>query len=82
MNCLKDCVFCSLVNQIDKELCSKPENTVLCENDLVLIKPALGMSIPNSLGWQPQGEPSLSILRNASELIQVPALISFGSSLI
>jgi len=59
MNCLKDCVFCSLVNQIDKELCSKPENTVLYENDLVLIKPALGMSIPNSLGWQHQGEPSL-----------------------
>jgi len=49
MNCLKDCVFCSLVNQTDKELCSKPENTVLCENDLVLIKPALGMSIPNYL---------------------------------
>ncbi|MFA4999603.1 MAG: hypothetical protein WC519_02680 [Parcubacteria group bacterium] len=49
MNFLKDCVFCSLVNQIDKELCSKPENTVLYENDLVLIKPALGMSIPNYL---------------------------------
>lgn len=49
MNCLKDCVFCSLVNQTDKLLCYKPENTVLYENDLVLIKPALGMSIPNYL---------------------------------
>lgn len=46
---MNDCVFCSLVNQIDKELCSKIENTVLYEDDLVLIKPALGMSIPNYL---------------------------------
>jgi len=46
---MKDCVFCSLVNQTDKELCSKLENTVLYEDDLVLIKPALGMSIPNYL---------------------------------
>lgn len=46
---MKNCVFCSLVNQNDKELCSKLENTVLYEDDLVLIKPALGMSIPNYL---------------------------------
>jgi len=37
---MKDCVFCSLVNQTDKELCSKLENTVLYDDDLVLIKPA------------------------------------------
>jgi diadenosine tetraphosphate (Ap4A) HIT family hydrolase len=49
MNCSKDCVFCSLINQTDRQLCSKPENKVLYENDLVLIKPALGMSIPNYL---------------------------------
>jgi len=46
---MKDCVFCSLVNQTNKGLCSKSENTVLYEDDLVLIKPALGMSIPNYL---------------------------------
>lgn len=46
---MKDCVFCSLAYQTDKELCSKPENTILYEDDLVLIKPALGMFIPNYL---------------------------------
>ena len=46
---MKDCVFCSLINQNDKELCSKLENTVLYEDNLLLIKPALGMSIPNYL---------------------------------
>jgi diadenosine tetraphosphate (Ap4A) HIT family hydrolase len=46
---MKDCTFCSLINQTDKELSSRLENTVLYEDDLVLIKPALGMSIPNYL---------------------------------
>ena len=46
---MENCIFCSLINQTDKELCSKLENTILYEDDLILIKPALGMSIPNYL---------------------------------
>jgi hypothetical protein len=32
---MKDCAFCSLVNQTNKELCSKLENKVLYEDDFV-----------------------------------------------
>lgn len=46
---MKNCVFCSIVEQEDKELREKAENTILYEDDNLIIIPALGMSIPNYL---------------------------------
>lgn len=46
---MKECLFCSLINKDDKELSEKQENFILYEDNLILIKPALGMSIPNYL---------------------------------
>lgn len=46
---MSDCIFCSIVKQKDKIICSKIENTVLYEDDIVIIVPALGMSTPNYL---------------------------------
>lgn len=46
---MNDCIFCDLLSKKNNELCSKLENTILYEDDFVIIKPALGMSIPNYL---------------------------------
>ena len=46
---MEECIFCSIIDQADKEVCSKIENKILYEDDLVLVKPALGMSISNYL---------------------------------
>lgn len=46
---MASCIFCSIVKQEDKELCSKLENTILYEDNNVIITPALGMSIANYL---------------------------------
>ena len=44
-----DCAFCILISKLDKEYTSNPINKILYEDDLVLVKPALGMPVENYL---------------------------------
>ncbi len=46
---MKDCVFCKISNKTEKKLCDELVNTILYEDDLIIVKPALGMSRPNYL---------------------------------
>jgi len=46
---MKNCVFCTFVSKTDITYNSKRVNTILYEDDLVIIKPALGMSVENYL---------------------------------
>lgn len=46
---MNNCVFCTFVSKTDMTYYSKRVNTILYEDDLVVIKPALGMSVENYL---------------------------------
>lgn len=46
---MKNCVFCTFVDKTNMTYNSKRVNTILYEDDSVVIKPALGMSVENYL---------------------------------
>lgn len=76
---MSKCIFCDISKGINIEEISKLENTIIYENDKIIVTPALGMSIPNYLMIFSKEHINGFAEFNESDLLDLENLINYIS---